>query len=224
MGGFRIVWKGLRDSFQNVFLFVPATLVWWLCAVTVVLAPGATVALFRFADPRLGLGAERPSARESLGMITRDLARGWKLALLTLPLIALLVFNLFIYSGDGAAVAVLAPVWLFLLLILVCVTLLSFAMCALQDKAPLDAIRLSAIITMAKLPRVAIVLLSIALLSVVSRVVIVPLVLILPATIAAIIDRLLLQTLGIAVLDPSAATEERQLERQAAKRGSRWRP
>ncbi len=222
--GVRIFLRGLSDTLENLLHFVLSSLIWWLCVISIVLGPGAVLALFKTTDPRIGSSFDRLGPRDFVAESTRQIGRGWKLALVTLPIVALLAYNLWFYGASASSLSLLVPAWVLLLTIAVLITLSAFSIAALLDEPPLSALRIAAILTGAKIWHALVVAFLLYGLTVVSALLIVPVFMFLPATIAATINRLVLRGLGISVADPLAPTEERRLEEGAAKGRKRFGP
>lgn len=222
--GVRIVLRGLSDTLENLFQFVLCSLTWWACCVTVVLAPGATIALFAAADPRLASSWDRLGPRAMAGRAVHKLRQGWTLALFTAPVLALLTYNLGFYGGSDSGLSLLVPAWLVLLLVGSLITLSAFSMVALLDEPPRAALRAAAILTGARVGHALVVGILLYVLIALGSVLVVPLLMFLPATVAATINRLVLDGLKIPVHDPLAPTDERQVEEAIAKERKRFGP
>jgi uncharacterized membrane protein YesL len=196
---------------------------WWLGVLLIVTAPPATLALFARTDPRIGTEKDRPTWGESLSYVRSHFFQAWGLAVMTGPLIAVLVINIITIRPGENEFGLLAPVWLFLLLIVAFITMGAFAGVALLDFSAIDAFKRSALLTAAYLPRVLIVAVSLGLLIAICTVLIVPLFLFLPSTVAATMNRFVLDALKIEVIDPLSPTDERRRE-EAARRASKFGP
>jgi hypothetical protein len=221
----KIVARGLSDTLESLLLFTLASLLWWPCMLSVIPAPGATLALFRFADPRLiAASHERPGLRESLAYGIRRSGRGWALALLTGTIGGILVYNLRFYAAHGGRFALLVPVWLVLLVIWMLITLAAFAHSALFDLPALPALRQAGVVTLAFLPRGVIVGALLVMLLAVSGVLVVPLVMFVPAACAAVINRLMLTNWRIPIPDPLTPTDERRIEEERSRAARRFGP
>ncbi|GIW04110.1 MAG: hypothetical protein KatS3mg059_0730 [Thermomicrobiales bacterium] len=218
----RIVARGLSDTLESLLPYTLASLLWWPCLLSIIAAPGATLALFRFTDPRsIAASYERPGLRDSITYGVRGLGRAWKLTLLIGVVGGVLVYNLRFYGSHGGRLAVLGPLWLVLLGIWALIGLSAWACAALFELPALPAIRQAAMATLAFLPRGAVVGFLLLILLAVSGLLVVPLVMFMPATVAAISNRLLLANLQIPIPDSLAPTEERRVEeaqRRAARR------
>jgi hypothetical protein len=222
--GVRIFLRGLSDTLENLLHFVLSSLLWWLCVISIVLGPGAVLALFKATDPRVGSSFDRLGPRAFVAESSLQWRRGWKLALVTLPIVALLAYNLWFYGAADSRLSLLVPAWVLLLTIAVLITFSAFSIAALLDEPPLSALRIAAIVTGAKIWHGLVVAFLLYGLTVVCVLLVVPVVMFLPATIAATINRLVLRGLGIPVHDPLAPTEERRLEENIAKERKRFGP
>ncbi|HEY8445700.1 MAG TPA: hypothetical protein VIL01_01185 [Thermomicrobiales bacterium] len=225
MTALRIAFRGLHDAFESLLPFTIASLLWWAGVLTVALGPGATMALFRFADPRfLAATDDRPGVRESIAFALRNLGRGWKLALISGSLLFVLFYNLWFYGSRDSWFSILGPIWLSLLLLGVLVMLAAFATAALLDLPAWPSFRQGFLLTMAFLPRALVVMALILILTAVGGVLVVPLVMFLPATFAAILNRFVLTNLRIPIPDPLAPTDERLVEEAKSKESKRFGP
>src|SRR3954453_15023151 len=117
MRGIRIVGRGLHDTLEHLLAFAVLSMSWWIGILLVITAPPATLALFWQTDPRIGTERDRPSARETLSHMRAHFFQSWGLALITMPLIGVLILNIVTIRPDENKLGVLAPVWLFLLII-----------------------------------------------------------------------------------------------------------
>jgi uncharacterized membrane protein YesL len=223
MGGVRIVLKGLHDTFEHMLTYTLVTLTWWLGLLLIVAAPPATVALFAQTDPRNGTQRERRTWGEEMAFVRERFSRSWGVALMTVPLIVVLVINLATLRAGESRFGYLVPVWIFMLLVWTFIAAGAFAGVALLDRSAVGAVKHSALMTAAHLPRVLIVGILLSFLSVISLVLVVPIVMFLPATIAATMNRFVLDAYKVEVIDPLAPTEERRRE-EAARKSSKFGP
>ncbi|MGH2535233.1 MAG: hypothetical protein ACRDJW_23470 [Thermomicrobiales bacterium] len=223
MRGLRILFRGLSDTFEHLLPFTMASLGWWLCVFLIIPAPGATIALFRLTDPRVTSELERPSLRQSWDVTLANLRRGWGVAFLTVPILLILVVNL-ATVGSAARLAMLVPLWVILFLLGVAAALSAFALAALFDQPALDAVKHGLLLTGARLPSALFVIVLLWLIVFLGTVLVVPLFMFLPAAVAAVANRLVLDGLGVAIHDPLAPTEERLLEEHKKRESSRFGP
>lgn len=243
VGGLRIVGRGLRDTYDNLFGFCLASIGWWIAALPVVVlwpvvswfalaawllfGPAATVTLFAVTDPRRAVA--RPDAQEVVGTFLGNLAYGWKLALATLPIPLVLLNNLVVFGGGDNALAAFAPLWTVLLLISCCFLVLSFAVAGIFAAPLRETLRRTTFVLVAAPFRSLFVLAVLLLWVLLGTGLVVPIVLFVPALVAATLDRLVVRVFGLPVVDPNAPTDERLHERASgagqAKGGlwGRWR-
>lgn len=223
MRGLRIVLQGLRDTFERLLPYTMASLGWWLCVILVVTAPGATVALFKLTDPRVTSELERPGLRQSWEAVWANARRGWGVALLTVPILGILIFNLLTVE-TAATLAVLVPLWAILFLLGVVATLAAFALAALFEQSAFDAVKHGLLLTGARLPRMLVAVVLLWVVVFLGTVLVVPLFMFLPATVAATANRLVLDGLGVEIPNPLAPTDERLREEQVKQSSSRFGP
>ena len=220
MGTVRLIGRGLSDTLEHLLLFSLLTFAWWAAVLLVFPGPGATVALFAMTDPRRAI--DLPEWREAVAVARRSLRRGWALALLVLPVPAMLLWNLSFYAGDSGRFGLLIPLWLILLALSVAIGAFAFSVSALLDAPAIDGLRRAAWIVVARPGRAVVVGVVGWLLVVLGGLLVVPLVMFVPAMVAAIVNRVVLAGLGLAVTDPLAPTDERRHEEQV-RRGRRSR-
>jgi uncharacterized membrane protein YesL len=218
------VLKGLSDTLEHLLPFSLASLAWWLGVLTVVFAPGATLALFRVADPRATSEIDRPTLRESADFARRSLDRGWRLALVCLPIIAVLFWNLRYYSLGQSRVAILVPLWIVLLLMAIFVTAAAFSTAALLDQPWQSALAHTATQTGRQLPTVLVISAVLWPLFLLGGVLVVPIFMFLPATFAAVVNRFVLTDQGISIPDPLIPTDERAVEEARGRERHRFGP
>lgn len=216
--------KGLSDTLEHLLPFTIASLAWWVAVLTVVLAPGATIALFRAADPRATSDFNRPSLRESFATARREFGLGWRLALVCLPVIAVLLWNLRFYGLNGSGVSLLAPLWIVLLLVAIVVSAAAFSMAALYDQPWRASLSAAAVQAATELPTALVISLLLWPVLILGGLLVVPIFMFLPATAAAVVNRFVLAGRGEAIPDPLAPTEERAREEAVARGRGRFGP
>src|SRR5918994_1409294 len=222
MGTLRLIGRGLTDTLESLLPFVLLTLAWWLCLCLVIPAPAATVTLAAMADPRRA--AARPDWREVLGAVRRNLWRGWGVVLPPLPFVAVLLANLSFYGGRADRWDVLVPLWTVLLLFALAVVLYAFAVAGLTDATAWSATKRAGLL-IARRPGQALVVAVVVLFVIAAgALLVVPLVMFVPALTAAVVNRVVLDGLGLPVLDPLAPTDERRVEEQQRATASRFGP
>ena len=218
----RLIGQGLTDTLESLLPFVLLTLAWWVCLCLVIPAPAATMTLAAMADPRRAV--DRPDWREVLGAVRRNLWRGWGVVLPLLPFVVVLLANLSFYGGRTDHWDVLAPLWTVLLLFALAVALYAFAVAGLTDATAWSAAKRAGLL-IARRPGQALVV-SVVVLFVITAgaLLVVPLVMFVPALTAAVVNRVVLDGLGLPVLDPLAPTAERLVEEQQRAAASRFGP
>jgi hypothetical protein len=215
----RLAFRSYRDFYDIVWWMLLTTAIWWLMLVSVVFAPAATLLLFRQADPRLGVWEDRPSLGEMGRYLMAQVGRGWLLALATLPLVALIAFNLNYYGGRDNASSLLAPFWLVLLVIAVIATLIIFALAALTGAGARsclrDGLRLTGLHFPAALLVLAITFVIPMLILMSALQFLLPLVLMLPGLVATAFSRFVIRAARIPHPNPNEPTEERLHEKRS---------
>jgi hypothetical protein len=218
----RLIGRGLTDTLESLLPFVLLTLAWWLCLCLVIPAPAATVTLAAMADPRRAVA--RPDWGEVLGAVRRNLWRGWGVILPLLPFVAVLLANLSFYGGRTDRWDVLVPLWTVLLLFALAVALYAFAVAGLTDATAWSATKRAGLL-IARRPGQALMVAVVVLFVIAAgALLVVPLVMFVPALTAAVVNRVVLDGLGLPVLDPLAPTAERLVEEQQRAAASRFGP
>ncbi len=209
---FKLVWRGIRDLFEQFLSLVWFSLLWWLCVVLVVPGPPATVALYAMADPRRQVST--PEFRDAVDVFTSSFRRSWGVFLFTVPLMAILIWNLYFFGGTNQILAAMSPLWLIMLVLIWVLMLYAYAVAGTMESGTRNAFR-GAMFVLVSRPFVSITLsvFSIALI-VVMTLTVVPMLLFGPALIASIVNRVVLYVLGVEIIDPSAPTTERAYERE----------
>lgn len=229
MRGFRYVFRGLSDTLNHLLPFTLYSLLWWLSALPVVLSlvaglwvalaglivlivpvSAATVALFSMADPRRTEGL--PDLRAALETARAGARRGWVLGLITVLVIVVLLNNIWYYGSHSSIFAVLIILWLLLLVLTLAIGLSAFALVALADASAGAALKRAALLVAVHPIRAIMIVLLLTLLGFISAGLVVPLIMFAPATLAAVVNRFVLDGLGLPIPDPLAPTEERQQE------------
>jgi len=218
----RMIGRGASDTLEHLLPFTLLTLGWWVCVLLIVPAPAAMVALAAMTDPRRSV--DRPEWREAVAAVRGALGRGWGVALLTLPVVAVLVANLSYYGDRVSRWGLLIPLWTLLLLIATAVTLQAFAVAGLTGAGAWPAVKQAVILTLLRPGRSLALVLFAVLLAVIGGALVVPLVLFVPALVAAVAARFVLSGLGVPIPDPLDPTEERRAEEQKRAASSRFGP
>jgi uncharacterized membrane protein YesL len=207
----KLIWLGIRDLFEQFMTFALLSILWWLCAITVVAAPPASVALMSITDPRKKGSA--PELVDAISVFRSSWSRAWGIALLTVPFIAMLAWNLTFFSASSHALAPMAPLWLILLVILFVVALYAFSVAGTMESGTRNAFR-GAMFVLVSRPFMGLGLsLLVMFMILVMGVLIIPILFVGPALISCIANRFTLTILGEEIIDPSAPTTEREDER-----------
>jgi hypothetical protein len=240
--GIRVLGRGLADTFEHLLPYSVATLAWWavvvlpvgaffllgqvalplalLAVLLLVPVPGATAALFYFADPRRAV--DRPEVPEVIAVARRAVRRGWAVAAATALPAAILFWNLRYYSEATQSFAWLVPLWFLLLVASVALGLTAFSVLGLTDEGVRRSFTRAAYVTLSAPIQSVFLVVVFTLYVVFGFFTVIPLILFIPALIAATINRFVLRQLRIPVVDPLAPTEERlheqQIKRQAKRR------
>ena len=209
--------RGLRDTLDNLLPFTLASFAWWLSLLLIVTAPAGTLALFAFADPKSIDDHLRLTRQEALAIVRRDLLRAWVIAL-AIGVPALVLINNIAAYHDGD-VRWLVPFWGALLLLVLGVGGVACSLRAVHGLAIGDALRRGAVLTLARLPQVLIVAILLWIIIAIGGVLVVPALMFLPTLVAATVNHLVYDALGITIANPLAPTVERQAEDQRAKGG-----
>lgn len=215
----RLALRSYREFYEIVWWMLLATAIWWLSLITIVFAPPATLLLFRQADPRLGIWEERPSLRQMGRYLLAQFGRSWLITLATVPLLALMTFNLRFYGGSDGTFSLLAPFWLILLVIGIIATLIVFALAALTDanatQSLRDGLRLTGLYFPAALLVLAVTFVIPVLLLASVLQFMIPLALMLPGLAATAFTRFTIRAARIPHPRPNEPTEERLQERRS---------
>ena len=218
MGTLKLAFRAYRDFYDHIWLMLLMTAIWWCLIVTVAFAPSATLLLFKVADPRTGAWEDRVGFREASSYLWTELLRGWKITIATIPLVALLAFNLQFYGGSDGTLALLSPVWLLLLIIAITSTLVIFALGGMTDLPAGAVIRKGWRVTALRLPGALLVILITFIVpaTIIGSVLyfVLPIILVLPGILATGLSRYVLKSLGEAYPEPNKPTEERLHEKR----------
>jgi hypothetical protein len=216
---FRFALHSYREFYDRIWWMLLVTALWWLMLPTIVFVPPATLLLFRHADPRIGIWHDRPSLRESGQFLWSQLTRGWVITLVTLPIVALTVFNLVFYGGEDGGLAVLAPVWLVLVILSITAAFLIFAVAGVTDLSAKAAIVTGARLTAARLPAALVVIFLTVLVPILvitsTFYILLPVALMIPGLVATALSAFVLEATGTPIPDPNKPTDERLHEKHS---------
>ncbi|MGB3327904.1 MAG: DUF624 domain-containing protein [Thermomicrobiales bacterium] len=191
--------------------FALYSMLWWLCLVLIVPGPPATVALFSMCDPRRRIS--QPEFSDAVDIFKSAFVRSWKVALVTVPFLIILAWNVFFFSGTDHVLVALVPLWVIMLIIMYVVTLYAFSVAALMESGPRNAIR-GSLFVLVKRPFSGIALsLFMMIVGSLLAVMVLPMALLGPAFMACIVNRFVLDGLEVPIIDPDSPTDEREDER-----------
>lgn len=207
----KLIWRGFRDLFEQLLSFGLYSILWWVCVILIVPGPPATVALFSMCDPRRKVS--QPEFSDAVQVFRESFRRSWGIALCSVPLILILLWNLLFFSSTNHPLIALVPLWIIMLLLMYILTLYAFSVAATMESRPRNAFR-GAMYVLVSRPFMSIGLgLFMLILGSILAVTVLPMVLFGPALMACIVNRFVLVALDVPVVDPDAPTDERQSER-----------
>jgi uncharacterized membrane protein YesL len=224
MRGMHIVLKSLSDTLEHLLPFTLASLGWWLGIVSILFGPGTTQALFRLTDPRITSELERPGIRPGFSNPFKLEGRVWGVAALTVVPAAVLLANLSWSSKSTNIWTLMIPLWLILLVSFSVIGLMSLSTVSLFKNSGRESIRIAAVLAYGRPGYTIPFLIALAPVIVICVGLIVPAFLFLPALIAAAVNRLVLDGLGIPIHDPLAPSDERRIEESKAQTRRKFGP
>jgi hypothetical protein len=224
MRGLHIVLKGLSDTLEHLLPFTLASLGWWIGIVSMLFGPGATQALFRLTDPRIISELERPGIRPGFSNPLKLEGRVWGVAALTVLPVAVLLANLSWSSKATNIWTLMIPLWLILLVSFGVIGLMSLSIVSLFKNSGRESIRIAAVLAYGRPGCTIPFLIALAPVIVICVGLVVPALLFLPALIAAAVNRLVLDGLGLPIHDPLAPSDERLVEESKAQARRKFGP
>ena len=219
MSALRLALRSYRDFYDRIWWMLLLTAVWWLLLTTVIFVPTATLLLFKHADPRVGVWADRPDLRESGQILWSQLVRGWLITLATVPLVGLMAFNLTYYGGEDSGLSFLAPIWLVLLILGITATVTIFAVAGVTDSPAKEAIVTGARLTAVRLPAALMIIFVTVLVPILmitsTFYVLLPIGLVIPGVVATAFSKFVLKATGTPIPEPNKPTDERLHEKHS---------
>jgi uncharacterized membrane protein YesL len=207
----KLVWRGIRDLFDQFMMLILFSMLWWLSVILIIPAPPATVALFAMADPRRM--SATPELADAIEVFKSSWKRSWGIAILTIPFLGMLVWNLFFFAGSNHTLAPMIPLWVIMIVLLFVVALYAFSVAGTLESGVRNAFR-GAMYVLVSRPFLGIFLsLFLIVLSFLMTITVLPMLLVGPGLIASIVNRFTLTILGEEIIDPSSPTFERAEER-----------
>lgn len=208
---FKLIWLGIKDVFGQFMTYALLSILWWLCALLIIPGPPATVALASVTDPRR-MGAA-PEFADALDVFKSSWKRSWGIALLSIPFLVMLLWNVTYFAGADHFLATMIPLWLIMMVIIAAITIYAFSVAGTMESGVRNAFR-GALFVLISRPFMGLgLVLVVWVLSMVMGVLVLPMLLIGPALITCIVNRFTLNILGEEIGDPTAPTPERADEK-----------
>lgn len=211
MKAFTIMWRVIKSTYEELFLCVGMSLLWWAGILLVVTGAPATMGIEHVANrlanyKRADIGFFWDNARLHVG-------KGYLMFLFSLLVPPALAFNVWFYANSGGMLRYVGLVWLWVFLLWLLIAQYLFPLFWQQDEPNIRlALRNAALLT-ARYPLYSILLLLFQIvLSVVSVAVVLPLPLLLPAMVALAQNfgtLGLLQEMGLAPEPPEPFVDRR---------------
>lgn len=233
MSFFRLLWRGIRDVYEQFTWYVLLSIAFCVLAAPLILGygyirisvlflpvallsgifvPPALITLFHFTDPRLIIN--RPELKDVVSYFRRNFVRGWKIGGVTIPVLIALAWNIAYFAGSGEWLALLVPLWVVMWVFLLPLTAYMFSLAGTLDSNLQNAFR-GGMFVLVKHPFRSIGLTFFLLITGWFMILaILPMVVIGPPLYASIINRMVFEPLEIEVIDPNKPTNERQWERE----------
>lgn len=228
-----LMWRGFRDVFEQMIFMAGLTIGWWLMAAPVVIGvlmfltaplllpllavlalfvPPATVTLFSMADPRRIVS--RPEFSDVRDVFLSTFKRGWMIGLATVPVLLILGWNIGYFSGSGSFLAAFVPLWVIMFIFLFILMLYMYSLAGTMESGLRNAFRGGMFVLISR-PFTALFLsVLILVFGVIFTVMVIPMFLLGPSLMAAVVNRFVLDTLQVEVIDPNSPTVERAYERE----------
>lgn len=228
----KLIWRGIRDVFDQMIFMSGISLGWWLCVapafagftlflyapillpvalLTTILIPPATVTLFAMADPRRAVN--RPDFAELRSVFTGSFRQGWTIGLATVPFLIILAWNISFFQGEGSFLAAFIPLWTIMFVFLFILMLYMYSLAGTMESRLRNAFRGGMFVLVSRPFTAMFLSVLILLLAPVLTVLVLPMLLLGPSLMAAVINRFVLDALEVEVIDPNAPTTERDYER-----------
>jgi uncharacterized membrane protein YesL len=229
----KLVWRGIRDVFEQLVFMGGLSLGWWLCVaplaagvmlfflapfllpvtlLTASLIPPATVTLFAMADPRRMVC--KPDFSDVRSTFASSVKNSWQIALATVPFLAILFWNIMFFLGQTTFLAAFVPLWMIMFIFLFILMLYMFSLAGTMESRLRNAFRGGMFVLVSRPFTAALLSLVIIAGGAIFTVLVLPMLLLGPAMMASIINRFVLDALKVEVIDPNSPTTERAYERE----------
>lgn len=228
-----LIWRGIRDVFEQFVFMIGLSITWWLCSLPAVLGvmlflsapillpvallstfliPPATVTLFAMADPRRIVN--KPDREEMVAVFLSSVKRGWTIGLATVPLLLILAWNIVYFQGSSSFLAAFVPLWAILIIFLFILTLYMYSLAGTMESQLRNAFRGGMFVLISRPFAAAFLSVLVIIVTVIFGLMVLPVLLIGPALLAAVVNRFVLDALQVEVIDPNSPTTERAYERE----------
>lgn len=230
---FKLIWRGIRDVFEQLVFMAGLSIGWWLCAAPAVygftlflsapilfpvlvlssfLIPPATMTLFAMSDPRRIVS--KPDLAEVWAFFRSSIKRGWLVGLFTVPALLVLIWNIIFFIGSTSWFAAFVPLWGIMVISIFILMLYMYSVAANMEAGPRNAFR-GAMYVLISRPFAGLFLsVLIVLGGGLISILVLPMLLFGPAVMSSVVNRFVFEGLDVTVIDPNAPTTERDDERQ----------
>ena len=228
----RLLWAGMKDTYEQFAYFIGLSLVFSLMLLPSVLVyfsvgwailtlplllvasfavPPSLSTLYALVDPRRLL--DHPEWREVPGLWVASFKRSWLIACYTILPLIMIGWNIAYFAGSGHALQMLVPLWLVMWVLLFILTQYCFCLSGTVESGPRNAFR-GGMYVLVRYPFRSIFLsIILIVLGYFFTITMLPMVVIGPAFFAAIVTRFVFDALEVYVPDPDSPTDERAWER-----------
>ncbi len=184
MKAFIVMGRTFKAAYEELFLCVFLSVIWWLGTILVVTAAPATIGLHRVANRmanyrRVDSGFFWEAARQNFG-------RGWLLYLISMLMPVAVAFNIWFYSQSAATtMRIIGIAWLWILLLVLMLSQYIFPLFWQQDEPSIKLILRNAFLLALRYPLYTLLLLIFQVVIIgVSTAITLPFILLMPALVA----------------------------------------
>ena len=205
MKAFSIMWRAIKAAYEELFLCVFMSIVWWIGVLLILPAAPVTMGLHRVANrianyKRVDSGFFWEAARSHIG-------KGWLLLLLHILMPAAVIFNVWFYANGGTTwMRIIGIAWMWVLMIIILFVQYLFPLFWQQDEPNVRLVLRNAFLLVLRFPLYSILIFLFQLfLLIVSIAIMLPLILLTPAVLAITANVALvgmLQEMGLAAQPP----------------------
>lgn len=229
----KILWRGMRDTYDSFMYFILVSLAFWVCCspmllgfgflgfgiigvpifvLSAALVPPALVVLFALTDPRTVVN--RIPWGDAARMLLTTFVQAWQIALITIVPLVILFWNISFFLGSGHFLEVLVPLWILMFVFFFVYTLYAYCLAGTHESRWRNAFR-GSMFVLVKYPFRAIGLsLFVLILGYMGWIALLPMIVVGPPFFAGIVNRFVFDALDVYVLDPESPTDERAFEHE----------